>query len=436
VPGQTIQTIFVEIPSESSALAPPRHYYQHMTLTLHETIAVDVAGITIGGGAPVVVQTMTDTDTTDADATALQCRKLADAGAELVRVTVNTRAAAAAVPEIRRRLEDSGCPIRLVGDFHFNGHTLLADNPRCAQALDKYRINPGNVGSGNRHDANFATICKTARDHGKAVRIGVNGGSLDRELITVLLHENADRGLGMTPREIVVEGAIRSLLSSVAAALETGLTEDRIVVSCKVSSPPELIDIYRRLARETRQPLHLGLTEAGMGARGLVWSATAMGALLADGIGDTIRVSLTPAPGGDRCDEVIAAREILQSLGLRSFSPTLISCPGCGRTTSSTFRELAERVRTLLRERMPGWRIRRHGVEKLTVAVMGCIVNGPGESKAADIGISLPGTGEAPRGPVYVDGEMSTTLEGSAEELSEKFLELIDEYVERHYLPK
>ncbi len=407
-----------------------------MTLTHHETIAVHVAGVTIGGGAPVVVQAMTDTDTADADATARQCRELADAGAELVRVTVNTREAAAAVPEIRERLENTGCPVPLVGDFHFNGHVLLGDNPQCARSLDKFRINPGNVGSGNRHDANFATICKMARDNGKAVRIGVNGGSLDRELVTVLMKENADRGLGMTSSEIVTDAAIRSLLSSVSAAVETGLGEDRIVVSCKVSSPPELIRIYRRLARETRQPLHLGLTEAGMGVRGLVWSSTALGALLADGIGDTIRVSLTPAPGGDRRDEVVAAREILQSLGLRSFAPTVISCPGCGRTSSGTFRELAARVETLLRDRMPDWRDRHLGVETLTIAVMGCVVNGPGESKTANIGISLPGTGEAPRCPVYIDGEMNTTLEGNAEELAERFLALIDHYVEARYPPK
>jgi len=399
-------------------------------LTTH---AVQVGGITIGGGAPVVVQAMTDTDTADTEATARQCRELADAGAELVRITVNTHEAAAAVPEIRSRIEDAGCPIPLIGDFHFNGHILLADNPGCAQALEKYRINPGNADSGNLHDANFGTICKMARDHGKAIRIGVNGGSLDREVVTALMQENTDRGLGMTSREIVNEGAIRSLLSSITGALETGLPEDRIVVSCKVSSPPELIRIYRRLTGETRQPLHLGLTEAGMGARGLVWSAAAMGTLLADGIGDTIRVSLTPHPNGDRRDEVIAAREILQALGLRFFAPTVTACPGCGRTTNATFRELAERVETHLRDRMPGWRNRFRGVETLTVAVMGCIVNGPGESRAADIGISLPGTGEAPKCPVFIDGEQSTTLKGTAEELAEEFLELIDGYVEKRY---
>ena len=407
-----------------------------MTEHRQTTHTVQVGDVTIGGGAPVVVQTMTDTDTADADATARQCRELASAGAELVRVAVNNHQAAAAVPEIRRRIEDAGCPVPLVGDLHYNGHILLAEHPNCAQALDKYRINPGNVGSGNRHDVHFTTICKLARDHGKAIRIGVNGGSLDRELITTLMQENADKNRGMTSREILNKGAIISAIESTASALRAGLTEDRIVISCKVSSPPDLISIYRRLARKIRQPLHLGLTEAGMGARGLVWSAAAMGTLLAEGIGDTIRVSLTPPPDGDRCDEVIAARELLQALGMRAFSPTVTSCPGCGRTTSATFRELAQRVEAHLWNQMPNWSDRHRGVEKLTVAVMGCIVNGPGESKNADIGISLPGIGETPRCPVFIDGEMSTTLEGNAKELSVKFLELIDGYVERRYSKK
>jgi len=397
------------------------------------TRPVKVGHVTIGGGAPVVVQSMTDTDTADAAATARQCRELADAGSELVRVTVNRAEAAAAVPEIRMRLEDGGCAVPLVGDFHFNGHRLLADHPGCAAALAKYRINPGNVGTGRRVDSNFEAICKTARDHGKAVRIGVNGGSLDQELITSLMAGNADRNRGMTSREVLNEGAVISALESTASALRAGLTEQQIVISCKVSSPPDLIRIYRRLARETRQPLHLGLTEAGMGIRGLVWSAAAMGTLLADGIGDTIRISLTPPPGGDRRDEVTAARELLQSLGLRSFAPTVTSCPGCGRTTSDTFRELSQRVAAHLRNRMPGWRERHPGVETLTVAVMGCVVNGPGESRAADIGISLPGTGEAPKCPVFVDGVMSTTLQGDAAELAEAFIGLIDDYVRRRY---
>lgn len=397
------------------------------------TTAVDVGGVTIGGGAPIVVQSMTDTDTADAEATARQCRELALAGAELVRISVNTHEAAAAVAEIRCRIEDAGSAVPLIGDFHSNGHRLLADHPSCARALDKYRINPGNVGTGNRHDPNFAAICKLAGDHGKAIRIGVNGGSLDQELVTSLMQENSDRHRGMTSREILNECAVISTLESTAAALRAGLSENRIIVSCKLSSPRELILVYRRLADMTHQPLHLGLTEAGMGIRGLVWSAAAMGTLLSEGIGDTIRVSLTPPPNGDRRGEIRAARELLQSLAIRSFAPTVTSCPGCGRTTSATFRELAMRVETHLREQMPDWSRRHRGVETLTVAVMGCIVNGPGESKAADIGISLPGTGENPKCPVFVDGDKSTTLEGSAEELAENFLQLIDDYVENRY---
>ena len=404
-----------------------------MTEHRQTTHAVQVGGVTIGGAAPVVVQAMTETDTADARATARQCRELAIAGAELVRVAVNTHEAAVAVAEIKHRLEDSGCPVPLVGDFHFNGHIILARHPSCAQALDKYRINPGNIGSGHRHDTNFTTICKLARDHGKAIRIGVNGGSLDQKLVTALMKENADRHQGMTSQEVLNECAVISVLESTASALQAGLAENQVVVSCKLSSPPDLIRIYRRLARETQQPLHLGLTEAGMGTRGLVWSAAAMGTLLAEGIGDTIRVSLTPPPGGDRRDEVVAAHELLQSLGIRAFAPTVTSCPGCGRTTSSNFRELAQRVGVHLKERMPEWREQNDGVETLKVAVMGCVVNGPGESKTADIGISLPGTGETPRCPVFIDGEMSTTLEGNAEELAGRFLALIDEYVERRY---
>jgi len=404
-----------------------------MKLTNHSTVAVDVAGITIGGGAPVVVQSMTDTDTADAAATARQCRELADAGAELVRITVDTAAAAAAVPEIRRRLDDGGCPVPLVGDFHFNGHRLLADHPECAEALAKYRINPGNVGSGTRVDANFEAVCKIARDRGKAVRIGVNGASLDRRLLASLMQENHDRKRGLSAREVAGECAVISATESIAAALRCGLRENRIVVSCKLSSPPDLIRVNRRLAGSTRQPIHLGLTEAGMGIRGLVWSSAAMASLLAEGIGETIRVSLTPEPGGDRRDEVRAARELLQALGLRSFAPSVTSCPGCGRTTNETYRELSQRVADHLRTRMPDWRERHPGVETLTVAVMGCVVNGPGESRAADIGISLPGTGEAPRCPVFIDGEMTTTLQGDATELAGSFIELIDDYVAERF---
>jgi (E)-4-hydroxy-3-methylbut-2-enyl-diphosphate synthase len=397
------------------------------------TVPVRVGGTIIGGGAPVAVQAMTDTDTADAAATARQCRALADAGAELVRIAVDTHESAAAVPEIKRRLADTGCPVPLVGDFHFNGHVILARNPACAEALDKYRVNPGNVGVGERHDANFTAICELARDNGKAIRIGVNGGSLDRELVTTLMAENADRHRGMTSQEVLDQCAVISALESTKSALRVGLGENRIVLSCKVSSPVQLIRIYRRLHRETLQPLHLGLTEAGMGARGLVWSAAGMGTLLAEGIGDTIRVSLTPPPGGDRRDEVYAARELLQSLAIRTFAPSVTSCPGCGRTTTAGFRELAQRVETHIRDRMPAWAETCPGVEALKVAVMGCIVNGPGESMSADIGISLPGTGEAPRCPVYIDGEKSTTLEGTHAAVTESFLNLIDDYVARRY---
>ncbi len=399
----------------------------------HETIAVEVGGVTIGGGAPVAVQAMTDTATADVEATARQCRELADAGAELVRIAVESHESAAAVPEIKRRLADTGCPVPLVGDFHYNGHVILERNPSCAEALDKYRINPGNVGLGDRHDANFTAICRIARDHGKAIRIGVNGGSLDRELVTALMTESAERNRNMTSAQVLDECAVLSALKSTESALRAGLGEDRIVISCKVSSPVNLIRIYRRLHRETRQPLHLGLTEAGMGVRGLVWSAAAMGTLLADGIGDTIRVSLTPPPGGDRRDEVLAARELLQSLEIRTFAPSVVSCPGCGRTTSAGFRELAQRVAAHLRDRMPLWRQSHPGVEALKVAVMGCVVNGPGESMSADVGISLPGTGEAPRCPVFIDGEMATTISGSTDELAEGFIALIDDYVKRRY---
>jgi (E)-4-hydroxy-3-methylbut-2-enyl-diphosphate synthase len=398
-----------------------------------QTTAVEVGGLTIGGGAPIAIQSMTDTDTVDAEATSIQCRELADAGAELVRVTVNNPDAARAVPEIRRRLAESGCPIPLIGDFHYNGHTLLTDHPDCALALDKYRINPGNVGRGKGDNAGFSTICALARDLGKAIRIGVNGGSLDRDLVTSMMEENARRDPQCSSGEILDECAIISALASVELAMETGLGADRIIVSCKVSSPRALIRISRRLSDRTEQPIHLGLTEAGMGVRGMVWSATAMGALLHDGIGDTIRVSLTPPPGGDRRDEVTVARELLQSLGLRSFAASVTSCPGCGRTTKTVFRDLAQRVESHLRDRRARWIQDHPGAEDLRVAVMGCVVNGPGESKTADIGISLPGTGEKPKCPVFVDGQLSTTLEGDAEKLARDFLALIDDYVVKRY---
>ncbi|MFZ5785652.1 MAG: flavodoxin-dependent (E)-4-hydroxy-3-methylbut-2-enyl-diphosphate synthase [Acidobacteriota bacterium] len=397
------------------------------------TTAVQVGPVQIGGGAPVAVQSMTSTDTADAAATARQVRELAEAGSELVRITVNVPEAAARVAEIRARLDDAGCRVPLVGDFHYNGHVLLREHPACAAALAKYRINPGNVGQGNRRDDNFATICGIARDRGKAVRIGVNAGSLDQQLVMEKMAENTDRDLGKSSQQIIGECMVLSALRSTEAAQACGLGPERIVISCKLSQPLELIAVYRDLAARTGQPLHLGLTEAGMGAKGLVWSAVAMGALLLDGIGDTVRVSLTPRPGGDRRDEVLAACELLQSLGLRSFAPSVTSCPGCGRTTSATFQELAERIQEYVRSRMPEWRETHEGVEAMRLAVMGCIVNGPGESRAANIGISLPGTGETPSCPVYVDGEKFTTLKGSYEELAAAFRALIDDYVANRY---
>lgn len=406
------------------------------TARLHHTIGVPVGDVQIGGGAPIVVQSMTLTDTANAEATAAQCIELAEAGSELVRVTVNTPAAAVAVPEIRRRMHDSGCRIPLIGDFHYNGHLLLSQYPGCAQALDKYRINPGNVGTGARRDEQFTTICKIARDGGKPVRIGVNGGSLNQDLVMAKMQENTDRHLGRTSEEIVNECMIISALESTALAIEAGLRPNQIVISCKVSSPGDLIAIYRNLASQTTQPLHLGLTEAGMGLKGQIWSAAAMGVLLEAGIGDTIRVSLTPRPGGDRRDEVYAACELLQSLGLRSFAPSITACPGCGRTTSTTFQELAERIQQYVRDMMPVWKKRHDGVEEMRVAVMGCVVNGPGESRAANIGISLPGTGEEPSCPVYIDGRHTTTLRGSYDELAEAFRELVDDYVVARYTEK
>jgi (E)-4-hydroxy-3-methylbut-2-enyl-diphosphate synthase len=403
------------------------------TVKLHKTIGVKVGNVQVGGGAPVIVQSMTSTDTADIAATTRQCLELAEAGSELVRVTVNLPEAAEAVPEIKRRLHDTGCFVPLIGDFHYNGHLLLTKYPACAASLDKYRINPGNVGTGRRRDEQFATICRVAADRGKPVRIGVNGGSLNQELVMARMQENTDRDLGKSSEEIINECMVLSALDSTALALESGLRRDQIIISCKVSRPRDLITVYRELARRTDQPLHLGLTEAGMGIKGLVWSSAAMSVLLNEGIGETIRVSLTPRPGGDRRDEVYAACELLQSLGLRSFSPSVTACPGCGRTTSTTFQELAERIQGYIRERMPDWKQNHEGVESMTLAVMGCIVNGPGESKAANIGISLPGTGEAPNCPIYIDGEHVATLRGTYDELSEAFRRLIDEYVERKY---
>jgi len=399
----------------------------------HQTTGVTVGSVRVGGGAPIVVQSMCNTDTADVDSTLKQCLELWQAGSEMLRVTVNLPEAADAVPSLKRRLLLAGCTAPLIGDFHYNGHILLTKYPRCAEALDKYRINPGNVGTGKRRDEQFSTICRVAVDHGKPVRIGVNGGSLNQDLVVRKMQENTDRDLGLTSDQIINDCMVISALESTELALEAGLRPDQIIISCKVSRPNDLIAVYRDLARRTTQPLHLGLTEAGMGVKGLVWSASAMGVLLSEGIGDTVRISLTPKPGGDRREEVYAACELLQALGLRAFAPSVTACPGCGRTTSTTFQELAERIQDYIRDRMPEWKTRHEGVETMTLAVMGCVVNGPGESKAANIGISLPGTGEAPTCPVYVDGQHHATLRGTYDELSEAFRALVDDYVATKY---
>jgi (E)-4-hydroxy-3-methylbut-2-enyl-diphosphate synthase len=398
-----------------------------------KTYGVKVGNITVGGGAPIVVQSMTNTDTADVEKTLQQTLELAEAGSEIVRWTVNVPEAAAAVPVIKKRLLDAGCNVPIIGDFHYNGHVLLTKYPECAAALDKYRINPGNVGAGQRRDEQFSTICKVAVDHGKPVRIGVNGGSLNQELVMRKMQENTDQNLGKESEEIINDCMVLSALQSTELALESGLRNDQIIISCKTSRPRDLITVYRDLSGKTQQPLHLGLTEAGMGMKGLVWSSASLGVLLADGIGDTIRISLTPKPGGDRREEVYACCELLQALGLRSFSPSVTACPGCGRTTSTTFQELAERTQDYIREMMPTWKTQFDGVETMTLAVMGCIVNGPGESKAANIGISLPGTGEAPRCPVYIDGQKAMTLEGTYDELAVAFKKLLDDYVSTKY---
>ena len=405
-------------------------------IKLRRTTSVRVGSVTVGGGSPIVVQSMTMTDTADAKATATQCVQLAEAGSDMVRITVNQDEAAKAVPEIKKRMRDSDCNVPLIGDFHYNGHLLLTRYPETAQALDKYRINPGNVGAGNRRDEQFQTICNIAQTHGKPIRIGVNGGSLNQDLVMAKMQANTDKDLGLTSEEIINECMIISALESTELALNSGLSEEQIIISCKVSRPRDLISIYRALATQTSQPLHLGLTEAGIGLKGLVWSAAAMGTLLSEGIGDTIRVSLTPSPNGDRREEVYAACELLQSLSLRAFAPSVTACPGCGRTTSSTFQELAERIQVYIRSMMPAWKMQYSGVEEMTVAVMGCVVNGPGESKAANIGISLPGTGEEPSCPVFIDGQHTTTLRGSYEELFEAFHQLIDNYIETTYEKK
>ena len=397
----------------------------------HRTVPVRVGPVTIGGEAPVAVQSMTNTDTADAVRTAAQVADLARAGSELVRITVNTEEAAAAVPEIRERLDAMGLEVPLIGDFHFNGHRLLAKYPACAEALAKYRINPGNVGRGSRRDEQFAQMIEFACRYDKPVRIGVNWGSLDQELLARKLDENARRDDPLPLERINHDALIESALDSARRAEELGLGHDRIVLSCKVSGVQDLIAVYRDLAAQCDYPLHLGLTEAGMGIKGIVASTAALSVLLQQGIGDTIRISLTPEPGAPRTEEVLVAQEILQSLGLRSFTPQVVACPGCGRTSSDYFQRLAEEVQGFLRQRMPEWRKRHPEVAAMRVAVMGCVVNGPGESRHADIGISLPGSGERPVAPVYIDGEKGPTLKG--EGIAEEFKALIEDYVARRY---
>ena len=387
--------------------------------------------VAVGGDAPVLVQSMTNTDTADAIGTAIQCKALAQAGSEIVRITVNTPDAAAAVPAIREQLDRMGIDVPLVGDFHFNGHKLLTQNPACAEALSKYRINPGNVGKGSRGEDNFAQMIDVACRHGKPVRIGVNWGSLDQELAVRLMDENARLVNPLDADAVLREALITSALDSARRAESLGLPGDRILLSCKVSGVQDLIAVYRELARRCNYPLHLGLTEAGMGSKGIVASTAALAVLLQEGIGDTIRVSLTPEPGGDRTREVIVAQEILQTLGIRAFTPLVIACPGCGRTTSTVFQTLASEIQAFLRSSMPAWKGRYPGVEDMRVAVMGCVVNGPGESKHANIGISLPGSGESPVAPVYVDGERTVTLKG--ERIAEEFQAIVSDYVQRRY---
>ncbi|MCH7937385.1 MAG: flavodoxin-dependent (E)-4-hydroxy-3-methylbut-2-enyl-diphosphate synthase [Proteobacteria bacterium] len=403
-------------------------------LTLTErrnSVPVDVGGVILGGDAPVVVQSMTNTDTADVAATVDQVAQLARAGSELVRITVNNEDAAKAVPHIRDELDKRACAVPLVGDFHYIGHKLLSAYPACAEALAKYRINPGNVGFREKRDKQFSTMIETALEYGRPVRIGVNWGSLDQELVTRLMDENAKSPNPKDAAEVTREALVVSALENAARAEELGLSRDRIVLSCKVSDVQNLIAVYADLAGRSDYTLHLGLTEAGMGSKGIVASTAALAVLLQNGIGDTIRVSLTPEPGGDRTREVVVAQEILQTMGLRSFAPLVIACPGCGRTTSTVFQELAEKIQAHVRERMPEWKKTYQGVEDMSLAVMGCIVNGPGESKHADIGISLPGTGEEPAAPVFIDGEKTLTLRGSG--IAEEFQKIVDDYVDSHY---
>jgi (E)-4-hydroxy-3-methylbut-2-enyl-diphosphate synthase len=402
-----------------------------VAISRHQTRSVLVGSVRIGSDAPVVVQSMTNTDTSDIDATSNQVAALARAGSQLVRITVNNEAAAEAVPAIKNQLDQMGLEVPLVGDFHFNGHRLLSDYPDCAQVLAKYRINPGNVGSGEKRDSQFARMVELACEYDKPVRIGVNWGSLDKGLVARMMDQNANAAKPLDADQMTREIMVTSALESAQRAVEIGLSPEQIVLSCKMSGVQDLIAVYKELAKRCDYALHLGLTEAGMGSKGIVASSAALAVLLQEGIGDTIRISLTPEPGGARTQEVIVAQELLQSLGIRAFTPMVIACPGCGRTTSTFFQQLAQQVQTHLRERMPVWREKHPGVASLSVAVMGCVVNGPGESKQANIGISLPGTGESPSAPVYVDGVKALTLKG--ENIAEQFIHLVDDYVLEHY---
>ena len=396
-----------------------------------QSISVKVGNVWVGGSHPIRVQSMTNTDTADDEATVSQTEALATAGSELVRITVNTREAAAAVPDIVAQLRERGIDTPIIGDFHYNGHILLREYPACARALDKYRINPGNVGMGRQHDDNFRAIIDVANDHGKAVRIGVNWGSLDQSLVTRLMDENAKSASPKDANDVVMDAMVISAIESAEMARSYGMGADRIILSAKVSGVQDLIDVYRRLAAQSSYALHLGLTEAGMGRRGIVSSSAALAVLLQEGIGDTIRVSLTPSPGGDRTEEVRTCQDVLQSLGLRTFSPQVTACPGCGRTTSTVYQEMASDIEAYLSQRMATWRQTYPGIEGLKVAVMGCVVNGPGESKHANIGISLPGTGEEPKAPVYVDGRLMTTLKGPT--IVSDFMKILENYVEQRY---
>jgi (E)-4-hydroxy-3-methylbut-2-enyl-diphosphate synthase len=400
-------------------------------LARRQTVPVKVGGISIGGGEPIVVQSMTNTDTADAEGTARQIQQLAAAGSELVRITVNTEEAASQVAAIWEKLDGMGCNVPIIGDFHYNGHQLLEKYPECAQALAKYRINPGNVGFGRKKDGQFNTMIEKAIQYDKPVRIGVNWGSLDQKLLMKMMDDNAKSSTPLEAEDVMQEALIVSAISNAEKAEEIGLARDHIVLSCKVSGVQKLISVYRDLASRCDYALHLGLTEAGMGSKGIVASTAALGILLQEGIGDTIRISLTPEPGGDRAKEVIVAQEILQTMGLRSFTPLVTACPGCGRTTSTVFQELADSIQTYVRSQMPFWKESYPGVEDMNLAVMGCIVNGPGESKHADIGISLPGTGENPTAPVFIDGEKAMTLRG--DNISGEFQQIVNDYVERRY---